>query len=256
MQLIFVSLGLQDYQISREFESTMANRAADIVFLLDITGSMQPCIDALQRNIATFIDFLSADDANNEMPVKDWRGKVVGYRDVKYDGDDWYEDNDFVRDADALKSQIAAMKAKGGGEEPDSLLDAIYRVGALEAVRRGLQEDDPRRWRHQRDAARVVVIFTDASYHPTMSLPEAIGGTLEDVGILCSNNKLLLAIFAPEMPCYDDLAAIKKSEYECTWEDGEDPIGSLNSYYATDGPGSACFDSLLAYISEIIAPKS
>src|SRR3954467_14180907 len=29
---------------------------ADIVFLIDISGSMRPCIDALRRNIETFVD--------------------------------------------------------------------------------------------------------------------------------------------------------------------------------------------------------
>ena len=31
---------------------------ADIVFVVDISGSMSPCIDALRRNIETFIDSL------------------------------------------------------------------------------------------------------------------------------------------------------------------------------------------------------
>ena len=62
---------------------TLAPRAktkgvADIVFLVDVSGSMAPCIDALRRNIEVFVDSLSKGDANNAAPVKDWRGKVVG----------------------------------------------------------------------------------------------------------------------------------------------------------------------------------
>ena len=49
---------------------------ADIVFVVDVSGSMAPCIDALRRNIEIFIDSLSHDDPNNAAPVKDWRGKV------------------------------------------------------------------------------------------------------------------------------------------------------------------------------------
>src|SRR5688500_7523895 len=55
---------------------------ADIVFLVDVSGSMSTCIDALRKNIEMFIDSLSHGDANNAAPVKDWRGKVVGYRDL------------------------------------------------------------------------------------------------------------------------------------------------------------------------------
>ena len=56
---------------------------ADIVFMIDVSGSMAPCIDALRQNIETFVDSLSSGDANNAAPVKDWRAKVVGYRDLE-----------------------------------------------------------------------------------------------------------------------------------------------------------------------------
>src|SRR5207253_10259760 len=75
-----------------------AKGVVDIVFLLDATGSMQPCIDALKDNIAKFIDSLTEGGPNNQLPVRDWRGRVVGYRDLPADGDGWYVDNPFVRD--------------------------------------------------------------------------------------------------------------------------------------------------------------
>ena len=44
---------------------------------------MAPIIDALRKNIEAFVDSLSSGDANNAAPVRDWRGKVVGYRDIE-----------------------------------------------------------------------------------------------------------------------------------------------------------------------------
>ena len=41
----------------------------DIVVLLDVTGSMQECIDAVKGSISTFISGLAAKDANNEAPI-------------------------------------------------------------------------------------------------------------------------------------------------------------------------------------------
>src|SRR5688500_1895187 len=73
---------------------------ADIVFLIDVSGSMAPIIDALRRNIEMFIDSLSHGDANNAAPVKDWRGKVMGYRDIEHaqaEGLPWIEDRPFRR---------------------------------------------------------------------------------------------------------------------------------------------------------------
>ena len=58
---------------------TKTKGVVDIVFLLDVTGSMQPCIDALKNNIATFIDALTTKAPNNDNPVKHWRAKAVGY---------------------------------------------------------------------------------------------------------------------------------------------------------------------------------
>src|SRR5688500_16258060 len=56
---------------------------ADIVFVVDVSGSMKPCIDALRVNIEAFIDSLGKGEGNNNPPVKDWRAKVVGFRDVE-----------------------------------------------------------------------------------------------------------------------------------------------------------------------------
>jgi hypothetical protein len=119
---------------------------ADIVFLVDVSGSMQPCLDALVRNIEVFVDSLSRGDANNAAPVKDWRGKVVGYRDfdsAPSEGLPWIEDHPFVRDAVALKAQLATLRAQGGGDEPESLLDALYTVATMEASPKGAQGRSP-----------------------------------------------------------------------------------------------------------------
>ena len=116
---------------------------ADIVFLVDVSGSMSPCIDALRRNIEAFIDSLSQGDANNAAPVRDWRGKVVGYRDIEAaqaEGLPWIVDNSFVRDAGALKAQLGTLQANGGGDEPESLLDALYTVASMEASPKGLAD--------------------------------------------------------------------------------------------------------------------
>lgn len=56
---------------------------ADLVFMVDVSGSMATCIDALRKNIEAFIDSLSRGDGNNVAPVRDWRAKVVGYRDIE-----------------------------------------------------------------------------------------------------------------------------------------------------------------------------
>lgn len=204
---------------------------ADIVFLIDVTASMQPCIDALKNNISTFIDTLATADSNNPSPVKDWRSKVVGYRDVIADGEEnWFINNAFVRDATTLKGQLASLQALGGGDIPESLLDALYRIANMAEQGKEAQEESPNHWRYKRAAARVIIVFTDAPYHQTMSIAEALGGTLNDVNNLVTSKRIFLSIFAPDLPCYDELAMIDKSEYEAIPLDGRTPQDALKDF--------------------------
>jgi len=179
----------------------------DIVFLMDATGSMEPCIDALKVNVTTFVESMCETSQMN--PVKDWRAKVVGFRDFLED-DEPLVDNPFVKEPTAIRSQLDALEAMGGGDEPESLLDAIYHVANMGQTDKSAQEPDPNKWRYRSHAARVVIIFSDASYHSRTK----DGGSLADINLACTGNRILLFIFAPDLDCYEKLSEIDKSEYE------------------------------------------
>lgn len=183
---------------------------ADITILLDVTGSMQPCIDALRENIKEFFSLLEEGDANNSPPVKDWRARVVGYRDVIHDKDKWFVENDFVTEVSALYSQLDAMDADGGGDEPESLLDALHRCASAETMSAGAQEIDPRAMRAIGATTRVLIVFTDATYHQVMSYPAAKGGAVGDVNNLLMNEKIILIAFHPEIEGFEGYEASKK----------------------------------------------
>jgi hypothetical protein len=194
---------------------------------------MKPCIDALRTNIEAFIDSLSRGEANNAPPVRDWRGKVVGYRDIEAaqtEGISWIVDNPFVRDTAALKAQLAALRAEGGGDEPESLLDALFKVASMESTPKGSQSEDPEKWRYRSDAARVVVVFTDAPFKETMSLQEAKGGSLQDVANIVMANRIILSLFAPNFEGYDRLSQIDKSEWEVVEYEGLSPQEALKKF--------------------------
>jgi hypothetical protein len=226
---------------------------ADIVFLIDISGSMTPIIDALRKNIETFVDSLSKGDANNAAAVKDWRGKVVGYRDVEAavaEGLPWIEDNPFVRDAVALKAQLGGLRAAGGGDEPESLLDALYKIATMEASPKGAQSEEPTRWRYRSEAARVVVVFTDASFKETMAIPEAKGGSLQDVANVVMANRIILSLFAPNFEGYDRLSQIDKSEWEVVEYEGLSPQEALQKFTADPTHFKTTLKQLAASVSK------
>jgi von Willebrand factor type A domain len=231
---------------------TKTKGVADVVFLIDVSGSMAPIIDALRKNIEAFVDSLSSGGANNAAPVRDWRGKVVGYRDIEAsqaEGLEWFEDQPFVRDTAALKAQLAALRAQGGGDEPESLLDALYKVSTMEAVPKGAQSEDPGKWRYRSDAARVVVVFTDASFKETMSIPEAKGGALQDVANVVMANRIILSLFAPNFEGYDRLSQIDKSEWEVVEYEGLSAQEALQKFTADPANFRTTLKQLAASVS-------
>ncbi len=225
---------------------------ADVVFLIDVSGSMSPIISALRKNIEAFVDSLSSGDANNAAPVRDWRGKVVGYRDIEAatsEGLEWLEDHPFVRDTVALKAQLAALQAQGGGDEPESLLDALYKVATMEASPKGAQSEDASKWRYRSDAARVVVVFTDATFKETMSIPEAKGGALQDVANVVMANRIILSLFAPNFEGYDRLSQIDKSEWEVVEYEGLNAQEALQKFTADPANFRTTLKQLAASVS-------
>lgn len=202
---------------------------ADIVFLVDATGSMGGCIDGLKTNLDNFFTTLANASANSGFAIEDWRAKVVGFRDIEVDGSAWYEDNPFVRDVTQLRSQLSHLVANGGGDCPESLLDAIYNLSQMGETGHG--SEDANKWRRASDAQRTIAIFTDAPFKKVMRVSGAAGGTVNDVVNQINNNKLKLFIFAPDDPGYDELSAANYVEYKPIGGSGLDEVTSDASVF-------------------------
>lgn len=230
-------------------QQTKTRGVADIVFLIDISGSMAPAIDALKANIGTFVESLSKGEGNNVSPVRDWRAKAVGYRDFEHDPQAFI-DNPFVSDVEALRGQLAGLAAEGGEDEPESLLDALFKVANMGQTDKGAQSTDPARWRYRSEAARVVVVFTDASFKPVMSIPEGAGGGIQDVTNAIINNRIILSLFAPDMPGYDELSQIDKSEWEAISYPGLNPQEALVKFTSDQANFKNTLRQLAASVSK------
>lgn len=192
----------------------------DIVFLLDASGSMKECLRAVTDNLATFVETLNAPDSNGGVLIKDWRIRVVGYRDREADGPNWWIDNPFTCDISQAKANLAALVADGGGDEPESLLDAMATIAQWPTAERGAIPM-PTEWRHRHDAKRLVIIFTDASSKPTFTSTDGSQGSTMDLINLYHASKLKVFLFAPDTPGYADLASMNGLEWE--------PVGALDA---------------------------
>ncbi|MEI6297195.1 MAG: hypothetical protein WCO84_06185 [bacterium] len=228
---------------------TKIKGVVDIVVLLDVTGSMQECIDAVKGSVSTFINSLTAKDPNNEAPIKDWRMKVCGYRDHQDSPTDWFVENPFVRDVSAVQAQLSApnMQASGGGDEPESLLDALYKLAKTEQI--GVQDgEDHNKWRARGTAARAVIFFTDATFKTPMTIPEAVGGGVGDVITAIMANRIILCGFCPEWQGYLDLASADRADFEFVARSGDTP--------ALVGLGKSGDEGRAAMVASVAALKA
>ncbi len=167
---------------------------ADIVFLLDATGSMGPCISAVKQNIKTFVQTFTTPNPNGATVVKDWRAKVMGYRDLDYTDFPAIVDNPFTSDVAELEKQLDALNADGGGDEPESLLEALYMLATMPATApsEALRGDA---WRSVNAGRRFVIVFTDAPFKEPLRLPK--DASLDTVIVALMTAKIVLHMFAP-----------------------------------------------------------
>ncbi len=89
----------------------------------------------------------------------------------------------------------------------------------------------PTGWRHRHDAARVVVIFTDASCKPTFKAADGSTGTVNDLIQACMASKLKVILYAPEAACYaEGLNFLSGLEWETVGALGDKPVEALREY--------------------------
>ncbi len=131
---------IQEFTMGKD--TTGGVHAADIVFVLDVTGSMSDEIDAVKNNIVEFADSLSRRGV-------DYRLGMVTFL------DDIENIFPFTNDVQTFQQLVAQQNAHGGGDRPENSLEALN-VAAQYAFRA--------------KANRIVIWITDANYHESDSV--------------------------------------------------------------------------------------
>jgi hypothetical protein len=153
--------------------------AVDIALCIDVTGSMQPIIQEVKSGAFSFHSQLNAAMRRKGKSVSQTRIRVIAYRDFGDRVDDALQVTPFFKmpgQAREFESFVRSLSAFGGGDEPESGLEALS-VAIDSEWERGM---DLRR--------RVIAVFTDASAHP-LGGPERMKaqyppGTPESIGEL------------------------------------------------------------------------
>lgn len=137
---------VNDVEISFELSETMYG-TADIVFLIDTTGSMGDEINNVKNNIKSFADMLEREGVSV-------RWALIEYRDITCDGLDstriiYCGSSDWYIDVDAYKDAISRLIVSGGGDREETVIDALKTATLLET---------------RADAQSFYIVVTDADY--------------------------------------------------------------------------------------------
>jgi hypothetical protein len=186
--------------------------AVDIVFCIDVTGSMTPIIDAVKANALRFYDDVQSNLTAKGKNVDELRVRVVAFRDFVADGEMGLEESPFFAlpaEQGGFSDFVNGLLAQGGGDAPESGLEAV-----------ALAVNSP--WTNRGDRRRqVVVVWTDAPAHaldPTVVPAElraripadfsALTDLWEDTqGRLGPSSKRLI-LFAPDGPGWSDISGV------------------------------------------------
>jgi len=183
----------------------------DIVILLNVTGSMNKSFPLLKTSLINFVKKL---EEKFEDTV---RYKICGFRDQESDGDKWFIDFPFVRNIEEVKYNLnhADMDPRGGCGSPDSLLDALYKIGNMPRVLREFDfkaPEDPNKWCALRKFSRIVVIFSDYIFK-NATLPEISGFGCFEIYNKLADKKLVFLGLVPEWIGFYDLSAFPRSQF-------------------------------------------
>jgi hypothetical protein len=186
--------------------------AVDIVFCIDVTGSMTPILDQVKANALRFYDDVQSNLTAKGKNIDELRVRVVAFRDIVADGEAALQESPFFAlptEQGGFSAFVNGLTAEGGGDAPESGLEAVALAMTSPWTTRG----DRRR--------QVVVVWTDQPAHPldASALPPALAGrvpadfsALTDLwedpqGPLGSSSKRLI-LFAPDGPGWSDISGV------------------------------------------------
>jgi hypothetical protein len=186
--------------------------AVDIVFCIDVTGSMTPIIDQVKANALRFYDDVQSNLTAKGKNVDQLRVRVIGFRDFVADGAAALDESPFFTLPDEradFSAFVNGLVAEGGGDAPESGLEAV-----------ALAIDSP--WTTTGDRRRqVIVVWTDQPAQPLNPsvLPPDIASRVspdfsaltdaweDEQGRMGSSSKRLI-LFAPDGPGWSDISGV------------------------------------------------
>jgi len=132
-------------------------RAADILFIMDITGSMAAELDTVKTSVVDImhaIEDMGIDAAYGVGTIADYPHPYnsCGYDDVYGTEHDfaWHMDQDITTNTAAIEAAVAALSAKNGWDLPENYARALYECQFFD---------------FRADTKKIILMFGDAPVH-------------------------------------------------------------------------------------------
>ncbi len=129
-----------------DFRGLGQGRPVDIVFVLDVTESMQPYIDAVKQNIITFTESLAANNRDYRLGLVTFEDYVVS----KYPDCGCAYRNKMTSNVHEFAQWVSSLHASGGGDIPEDQLDALAYAASFP---------------FRPEAEGILILVTDAPPH-------------------------------------------------------------------------------------------
>ena len=129
-----------------DFRGVGQGRPVDIVFVMDVTESMQPYIDAIKQNMVNFAHDLASNNRDYRLGLVTFEDYVVS----KYPDCNCPYQKTMTSDVNKFIDWVGTLRASGGGDIPEDQLDALAYASSFP-------------FRPQ--AQGIIIIITDAPPH-------------------------------------------------------------------------------------------
>ena len=129
-----------------DFRGVGQGRPVDIVFVLDVTESMQPYIDAVKQNVIAFAQDLQSNSRDYRLGLVTFEDYVVS----AYPDCNCAYRNSFTSDVKQFTEWVGSLHAGGGGDIPEDQLDALAYAA---------------KFPFRPEAEGIIIIVTDAPPH-------------------------------------------------------------------------------------------
>jgi FHA domain/Integrin beta chain VWA domain len=139
-----------------DFRGMGQGRPVDIVFVIDVTESMQPYIDAVKQNMISFAQDLAANNRDYRLGLVTFEDYVIS----KYPDCNCPYQKQLTSNVHEFNQWVGSLHAGGGGDIPEDQLDGLAYAATLP---------------FRPNAQAILILITDAPCHVKGDGPDRNG---------------------------------------------------------------------------------